>query len=70
MTFQARILSACKQILSNKADFSAEMFNGTLFVEGITPELAAKLETALIEIAGGVIVSPQGNTSDYAYDFI
>lgn len=46
---------------------TAEMFNGTLFVEGCTASEASKMQTMFGKLGLGVIVTP-GNT--YAFDFV
>lgn len=64
------IKNAADTILGSVAN--AEVFNGTVYLKGVTARQVAKIETALIELLKcGIIVTPYAKTPRaYALDFV
>jgi len=62
-----------KQVVSitlNNPKAVKEFYQGTLFVATITPAEAVAVCEALEAKVGKIIMSPIGDTGEYAYDFI
>ena len=68
MGFEKVVLNQVAEVLQN--DNSASFCSGTLFVNCSARE-AARIETALSEVThGGIVVSPIGQTGEFAFDFV
>ena len=69
--FNTLVDQLVKVTLTNEP-VTTEFFNGTLFVSTITEAQARKVFHRLSEQfgLGKVIVSPIGDTGEYAYDFV
>ena len=68
MGFETVVLAKVAKVLGtdNQASFTC----GSLFVN-CTPKEAAKIETVLFKATGGgIIVSCQGDTGEFSFDFI
>ena len=67
MSFEKVVLEIVGKVIGQ--DDTAAFCYGTLFVPGITPRQATKIETALNErFSGGVIVSK--TPTEFAFDFV
>ena len=69
--FETLVDQLVKVTLTNET-VTTEFFNGTLFVRTITESQARRVFHKLAETfgLGKVLVSPIGDTGEYAYDFI
>ena len=69
--FETLVDQLVKVTLTNEP-VTTEFFNGTLFVRTITETQARQVFHRLAETfgLGKVLVSPIGDTGEYAYDFI
>ena len=69
--FNTCISQLVKVTLTNE-EVKTEFFNGTLFVSTITEVQARSVFHKLSETLGlgKVLVSPIGDTGEYAYDFV
>jgi hypothetical protein len=69
--FETCVDQLVKVTLTNE-EIKTEFFNGTLFVRTITEAQARGVFHRLSETmgAGKVLVSPIGNTGEYAFDFV
>ena len=69
--FETLVDQLVKVTLTNET-VTTEFFNGTLFVRTITESQARRVFHKLAETfgLGKVLVSPSGDTGEYAYDFI
>lgn len=68
MGFETVVLDKVAKVL--KSDNRASFAYGTLFAN-CTPKEAAKIETVLFKATGGgIIVSCQGDTGEFSFDFI
>lgn len=67
MSFEKKALTIVQSIIAKN---TSSFFNGTLFVEEISSNQAAKIETALIEnFKCGIIVSKQ-SIAGFSFDFV
>lgn len=69
--FETLVDQLVKVTLTNEP-VKTEFYNGTLFVSPITESQARTVFHRLSETfgLGKVVVSPIGNTGEYAYDFV